>query len=38
MGPYLASPNLEKATYKAENLKLKQRFARCEMQGNPSAM
>lgn len=35
MGPYLAQPNLEKTSYKAENLKLKLRFARCEMQGNP---
>jgi hypothetical protein len=34
MGPYLAQPNLEKTSYKAENLKLKLRFARCEMQGN----
>lgn len=38
MGPYLAQPNLEKTSYKAENLKLKLRFARCEMQGNLHSM
>lgn len=38
MGPYLAQPNLEKTTYKAENIKQKLRFARCEMQGTATSM
>lgn len=38
MGPYLAQPNIEKTRYKAENVKLKLRFGRCEMQGTTSIM
>ena len=33
MGPYLAQPNTEKVKSKAENSKLKLKFARCDMQG-----
>ena len=33
MGPYLAQPVKEKVASKAENAKLKLKFARCEMQG-----